>query len=81
MSIEFEAEIRSELTGRSYNRCLDELYEEQNNLYEDQMIQQMRYEKEAREQYEAEMREVYKHEEELIEQHEAKMREVGEENK
>ena len=52
MNIEFEAERLSWLTGKTYNRCLDDLYEEQ-------MIERMRYEKEARQQYEAEMREAY----------------------
>ena len=52
MNIEFEAERLSWLTGKSYNRCLDD-------LYEDQMIEQIRYEKEARAQYEAELHEQY----------------------
>jgi len=52
MNIEFEAERLSWLTGKSYNRCFDELYEEQ-------MIEQIRLEKEARAHYEAELREQY----------------------
>jgi len=53
MNLEFQAEIRSELTGKPYNQCLDEIYDEQ-------ITERMRYEKEARAQYEAEMREQYK---------------------
>ena len=52
MNMEFQAEIRSELTGKSYNQCLDEIYDEY-------LIEQMRYEKEVRAQCEAELREQY----------------------
>jgi hypothetical protein len=43
-----KAEYRAWNTGKSFNRCLDEVYEEE-------MIQKERYERDMRDMYEAEM--------------------------
>jgi hypothetical protein len=67
MSIEFEADRMSDLTGKSFNRCFDELYEQD-------IIERQRYEEEARKYHEDEMRELW--EAEMREQYEADMKEA-----
>jgi hypothetical protein len=51
----FEAERRAELTGKSFNRCLDEIYEEE-------MIARQEMEEAERQHFEQEMREHYEEE-------------------
>jgi hypothetical protein len=51
----FEAERRAELTGKSFNRCLDEIYEEE-------MIARQTMEKAEYQHYEYEMQKHYEEE-------------------
>jgi hypothetical protein len=51
----FEAERRAELTGKSFNRCLDEIYEEE-------MAERQTMEEAERQHYEQEMQKYYEEE-------------------